>query len=108
MSVIGGLRVANGFDVALEAEALADHEAPGLERLVPRDVEVLPVDLAGSEERDPNVVPRIGHRAAVLDVHHDGARDVTDREITTDLPLVVRHRADVGAAEPELGVVLDI
>src|SRR5207302_1611965 len=50
---------ADGFGVDLDLDALADHEAAGLERLVPGDVEVLAVDLGGREEPGSDLAPRV-------------------------------------------------
>jgi hypothetical protein len=50
-------RGAYGLDVDLHRHALAENESAGLERLIPRDVEVVAIDLGGGEEACTRVAP---------------------------------------------------
>src|SRR4051794_37800797 len=73
----------------LEGDRLADEHAAALERLVPREPEVLAVHLAGGAEAGTGAAPRVGDRAVELDAQGHGTGDAPDRELAVDHVLAV-------------------
>src|SRR4249919_2895977 len=60
------LVLVDGFDVDLDEDLLADEEAAGLERLVPRDAELIAVDSRRGVEARSQVSPRVDRRTGEL------------------------------------------
>src|SRR5262249_42447640 len=98
----------NGFGVDLDLDALADEEASGLERLVPREVEVLAIDVGARKEPGSQLPPRVRAHAAELHRQEHLAGDVADLEHAGDIPLVGLPGTHRGAPEFDLGIMLDI
>src|SRR4029453_11571272 len=70
------------LDLELEAGLLADQDASAFESGVPREAEVLAVDLGGGREAGPPAAPRVGRPAVVLDVQYDRPGHTVDGEVT--------------------------
>src|SRR3546814_14733260 len=79
-----GVVAADGGDLELEGDLLADEHAAGFEGGVPVDAPVLAVDLGGALEADAGVVVRVDGAAAVLEVDGDGLGDALDGQVTGD------------------------
>src|SRR5215216_1765973 len=91
VSPSGGLlgRRLHGLHFELDLDALAHQHTAGLERLVPREPEVLALDGRLGDEPDALVAPRILGLAAVFDVERDLPRHVADGELAADAVAVV-------------------
>src|SRR5258708_39708373 len=80
----GGLcgRRAYALDLELELDAVAHEHATRLERLIPHEAEVLPVDGSLRCEADPLVAPRILAAASELRLERDRTSDAVDGQLT--------------------------
>jgi hypothetical protein len=92
----------------LDLHAIAHQHTAGLERLVPLEAEVLAVEGPLRGEADPFVAPGVLAAAAVLDVERDLAVDVADGQLAGQAVEFRAELLDPGAAEPDLGEVLDV
>src|SRR5581483_3797980 len=96
------------FGFHLDRHLLAHDDAAGLERLVPAEAEVLPVDLGLGREADPEPAPGVGGAALEGQLERDGPGDALDREVALDgvaaLAGVADRPALVGHGRPGLGV----
>src|ERR1043165_7729405 len=88
----GNLRrtLRDGLDLGLDFDRIPDEHAAGLERLVPRQAEVLSIDRRLRRERGADVAPRVLCLAVLLDAKHHLARDALDGQIADHLDLVIR------------------
>jgi hypothetical protein len=77
-------RRADGGDVEVEGDLVADHDAAGVQGGVPGDAPVLAVDLGLALEPDPVVAERVGGRAGVLEVERDRLGDAPDGQVARD------------------------
>jgi len=88
--------------------AIADQHAACLERLVPLEAELLPVQGALRRETDAFVAPRVLATAAVLGIERDRARDAADGQVPGEPITVPLDPLDPCAAKPDLGEVLHV
>src|SRR6516162_10130353 len=81
------------LDVQDDGDVVADHHAAVVERLVPLDAEVLPVDHGGGGEaglRAPGLaLDAHGRRAQELGVEHHRLRHAAHRQVAGDLELAL-------------------
>src|SRR5688572_7853290 len=89
-------------ELSVEADRyiLADQYSACFKSGVPRQPEILPVDLCHSREAYPSVAPRIlSGRSRTLHIEHHLPRDAVDREITRDCQFVIAFALDAGRTE---------
>ena len=79
-----------------------------LERLVPIEAEVAPVDLGRRGEARPVTAPWISAAALFGDIEHDRLGDTLDREVARDLQLALAGRRDARRAKRERRKLLGI
>src|SRR6185503_17234175 len=106
----GNLRrnLLHGLDLGLDLDFVPDEHAAGLERLVPRQAEVLPIDRGLRRERGADVAPRVLRLAVLFDAEHHLARDTPDCQIADDIDLIARSWLDARADETQLGILRDV
>src|SRR4051812_34981865 len=102
-----GSGVADGLDLDLDLRQLGDEDTAALERLVPRQAELLTVDLGRCGEDGLVVAERVGQRALVLEVEGDRAALAVHGQLAVDGPLLP-GRADAGRAEGDRGELLGV
>src|SRR4051812_40189149 len=73
-----------GLHLELDVDSVAHEHAAGLQRLVPLQPEVLPIDRGLGGEADALVAPGILGPAAVVNVQTHLASDAPDRQPTDD------------------------
>ena len=96
-----GVGGADGGDLELEDDLLADEDAAGFERGVPVDAPVLAVDRGGALEADALVAVGIDGGAGVLEVDGDRLGDALDGQVAGD-PVVRRRRRWSTAVETKV------
>src|SRR5436190_12007681 len=103
----GNLRrnLLHGLDLGLDLGSVPDKHAAGLERLVPSQAEVLPVDRSLRRERGADVAPRVLRLAVLFDAKHHLARDAPDGQIADHIDLVTRSWLDARADETQFGIL---
>lgn len=74
------IRCSDCLDVDIDIDTVADEHAAGLERLVPFQAEVFPVDSLSRDESDVLTAQQIRGSAAVLDFERHLARRVADED----------------------------
>src|SRR6185312_7648117 len=102
------LRRMRQLDVNRQPHLVRHHDTASLQRLIPREAEVAPVDLERSAEPRPVIPPRILRESLGGNLHVHRARDVADGQITGHHELAVPGRLDGGAYEPDLRKFLHI
>src|SRR5438552_9322752 len=90
---------ADGLHGELDADLLADDHAAGLERLVPGQAPVLPVQLGRGREAHSVLPPRRSRGPLEVDSEGDGPGHVPNGQVSLYLPGVRALRLDPGAAE---------
>src|SRR5688500_12903608 len=85
----------DGLDVELDLDLVADQEATRLQRDVPGQSEVLPVDRRGRLEADDLLAPGVHALADELRVEHDRTGDAADRQLAADPGTVGALRLDL-------------
>src|SRR4029077_11766551 len=93
------------LDFGLNLDAISDEHAAGLERLIPRQTEVLAIDRRRRRERGADVAPRVLRLAVLFDAKHHLARDAPDCQIADDIDLVARSWLDARADETQFGIL---
>src|SRR3954449_13624856 len=73
---------ADGRNLELQRDLLADEHAPGLQRRVPGHAEVLAVDRGPALESDAMVAERVDGGAGVVEIDRDRLGDALDGEVT--------------------------
>src|SRR5438477_3754887 len=97
-----------GLNVELDAGRLSDQQAAGLQRHVPRQPEVLPVDVGRRAEADA-LVPQRGDAGAVeVDLQADLPGGVAYGQIADELPRGVRLSRHCRGPEGDRRVALDV
>ena len=91
----------------VDLHVVPDHDSTGLERLIPGQAEITPIDLATRAESDPVPAPRISRPALKLDFKRDWSRHVADRQVSGKLELLL-IALDFGAPESDLGEQLGV
>src|SRR6478672_5968490 len=106
----GNLRrnLLHGLDLGLDLDLIPDEHAAGLERLVPRQAEVLPIDRGLRRERGADVAPRVLRLAVLFHAEDYLARDPPDCQISDDIDLVTRSWLDARAHETQFGILRDV
>src|SRR4029450_8580154 len=106
----GNLRrnLLHGLDLGLDLDFVPDEHAAGLERLVPRQAEVLPIDRGLRRERGADVAPWVLRLAVLFDAEHHLARDALDCQIADDIDLIARSWLDARADETQFGILRDV
>src|SRR4029077_9177954 len=106
----GNLRrnLLHGLDLGLDLDFVPDEDTAGLERLVPRQAEVLPIDRGLRRERGADVAPRVLRLAVLFDAEHHLARDAPDGQIADHIDLVTRSCLDALADEPQFWMLRDV
>src|SRR6185312_5390891 len=102
------LRRMRQLDVNRQLHLVRNHHPASLQRLIPREAEVAPVDLERTAESRPVVAPRILREPFGGDLHLHRTRDVADCQITRYHEFAVPSRLDGGAYEPDLRKFLHI
>src|SRR6476660_10651207 len=91
----------DGFQVERDLHLVADDDAAGLERGVPRETPVFPVDAGGGSSTDACEAPWILHfRSRAIHLQHDCAGHAAYRQIALDLESIF-GLAEFRAAEVE-------
>src|SRR5687767_8829506 len=94
--------------VEFEVDAIAEHEAAGLERHVPGEAPIASLQRAASGDADAALTVGIDARALVRQLELDGPGDRLDGEIADDTKAVVAERGHARALEGHRRVTLDI
>src|SRR5512132_3129163 len=81
---------ADRLDLDADLDVVADEDSASLERLVPGQPEVAPIDLAGRGEADPLAPPWILAPALVARLQRQLARRAADGEVADDGELLAR------------------
>src|SRR6476661_2224704 len=83
----GNLRrnLLHGLDLGLDLDLVPNEHAAGLERLVPRQTEVLAIDRRRRRKRGADVAPRVLRLPVLFDAEHHLARDTPDCQIADDI-----------------------
>src|SRR6185295_10498518 len=106
----GNLRrnLLHGLDLGLDLDFVPDEHTAGLERLVPGQAEVLPIDRGLRRERGADVAPRVLRLAVLFDAKHHLARDAPDRQIADHIDLVTRSCPHALADETQFWMLRDV
>src|SRR4029079_17657980 len=110
MFTSGNLRrnLLDGLDLGLDFDLIPDEHAAGLQRLVPRQAEVLAIDRRRRRKRGTDVAPRVLRLAVLFDAKHHLARDAPDCQIADDIDLNARSGLYALADEPQFGMLRDV
>src|SRR5438105_13150491 len=103
-----GLLLLHELDLDRQLDVVAEDPAAGIERLVPVEAEVLPVDLAFRLEAHALTTPWAARAPLKFGVERDFARGALDREIADELQLGVDVALDALPLEPQRREFLDV
>src|SRR6478735_12681299 len=95
-------------DLELQGDALGDQQAAGVERDVPLEAEVAPVDPAAALETGADEAVVVGVDAEQLERDDHLAGDVADGQVAGDHVRVVLDLLHVGAREGDLRPLLHV
>src|SRR5438105_15796143 len=103
-----GLLLLHELDLDRQLDVVAEDPAAGIERLIPVEAEVLPVDLAFSLEAHALTPPWVARAPLKFGVERDFARRALDRQIADELELRVDVALDAIARERHGRELLDV
>src|SRR5258708_7816515 len=92
----------NGLHVELDVHALAEHDAAGIERLVPGEAEILSIERRLREKPYSLAAPRVARATTVLDVQRNLAGVTANGEVANDRIVCFGELLDPLATEVDL------